>query len=162
MSIKDDIKAQLDHMNDRERRMVYAAVIAIAIFIPYQFIWTPIVDTARDRKESVEKKERDLIWMKTKGPEIQRLSSASSAPQSTGTALYGIVEQTARARFGESIRVQQEGKNGIRIQLQDVSFDTMMIWMDDLQNRHQIVVKDFKIDKEKTEGRVRASILVES
>jgi len=162
MSIKDDIKAQIEHLNDRERRMVYAAVIAIAIFIPYQFIWAPIVDTAQERKESVEKKERDLIWMKSKAPEIQRLSRATSSAKPSGKSLYGVVEKTARAKFGEAIRVQQEGKKGIRIQLKDVSFDTLMIWMDDLQYRHQIVVKDFKIDKEKTVGRIRASILVES
>jgi type II secretory pathway component PulM len=158
----DKIKAQLEHLNDRERIMVYAAAIALAVFIPYQFIWAPIMNTVEDQREKVEKQERDLVWMQSHLEQVRQLSTSSTDTASTGQALYGVVEKTARQKFGADIRVQQEGKNGIRIQIKNSGFDDVMIWLDDLQFRHKIFVKDFKIDTEKGVGRVRASILVES
>ena len=158
----DKIKAQLEQLNDRERMMVYAAAIALAIFLPYQLIWAPLMNTVEDRREKVEKQERDLIWMQSHLEQVRQLSTASTSNTGTGQELYGVVEKTARQKFGGDIRVQQEGKNGIRIQIKNSGFDDIMIWLDDLQFRHKIFVKDFKIDSEKEAGRVRASILVES
>ncbi|MGD8927115.1 MAG: type II secretion system protein M [Thioalkalispiraceae bacterium] len=158
----DRIKAYLEQLNDRERIMVYAAAIALVVFIPYQFIWAPLMNTVEDRREKVEKQERDLIWMQAHLEQVKQLATVSSASSGGGQSLYGIVEKTARQKFGSEIRVQQEGKNGIRIQIKNSGFDDIMVWLDDLQFRHKIFVKDFKIDNEKTAGRVRASILVES
>jgi general secretion pathway protein M len=158
----EKIKAYLEHLNDRERIMVYAAAIALVVFIPYQLVWAPLTNTVEDRRERIETQERDLIWMQSHLEQVRQLSTASSAPSGTGQSLYGVVEKTARQKFGSDIRVQQEGKNGIRIQIKNTGFDDIMIWLDDLQFRHKIFVKDFKVDNEKTAGRVRASILVES
>jgi len=159
--MKDKIKVQLEQLNDRERFMVYAAVLAIVIFIPYQLLWAPLTNTVEDRRIKVEKQERDLAWMQSHLAEVKSLS-ASSQTVSSGQPLYGVVEKTAREKFGGDIRVQQEGKKGIRIQIKNSGFDEIMLWLDDLQYRHKIYVKDFKIDSEKSVGRVRASILVES
>ena len=158
----DKIKAQLEQLNDRERFMVYAAAIALAVFLPYQLLWAPLMNTVEDKRTKIEKQERDLVWMQSHLAEVRRLSFTSSMTPSSGKSLYGVVEKTARQKFGGDIRVQQEGKKGIRIQIKNTGFDEVMIWLDDLQFRHKIYVKDFKIDSEKVVGRVRASILVES
>ncbi len=159
--MKDKIKAQLEQLNDRERFMVYAAALTLAVFIPYQFLWAPLMNTVEDRRLKIEKQENDLAWMQSHLAEVKSLSAASRTA-TTGQPLYGVVEKTAREKFGGDIRVQQEGKKGIRIQIKNSGFDEIMIWLDDLQFRHKIYVKDFKIDSEKAVGRVRASILVES
>jgi len=159
--MKDKIKAQLEQLNDRERFMVYAAALTLAVFIPYQFLWAPLMNTVEDRRLKIEKQENDLAWMQSHLAEVKSLSAVSRTA-TTGQPLYGVVEKTAREKFGGDIRVQQEGKKGIRIQIKNSGFDEIMVWLDDLQFRHKIYVKDFKIDSEKAVGRVRASILVES
>ncbi|MGD9386531.1 MAG: type II secretion system protein M [Thioalkalispiraceae bacterium] len=161
-SILEKIKAQLERLNERERFMVYTAAIALAIFLPYQLIWAPLVNSVEERQKQVEQHERDLVWMQSHLDQIKQLTTASGATSGSGKSLYGIVERTARQKFGGDIRVQQEGKSGIRIQIENSSFDDVMVWLDDLQFRHKIFVKDFKIDSEKVAGRIRASILVES
>ena len=159
--MKDKIKAQLEQLNDRERFMVYIAALALLIFLPYQLLWAPLMNTVEDRRSKIEKQESDLIWMQSHLAEVKGLSVATTQSASSGQPLYGVVEKTARDKFGGDIRVQQEGKKGIRIQIKNTGFDDIMNWLDDLQFRHKIYVKDFKIDSEKTAGRVRASILVE-
>lgn len=162
MEIKEKIQAQLEKLNDRERTMVYAAAVALIIFLPYQLLWAPLMNTVEEKRTRLEKQQLDFIWMQSHLAEVKQLSTASPQTSSSGQSLYGVVERTARQKFGGDIRVQQEGKKGIRIQIKNSGFDDVMIWLDDLQFRHKIYVKDFKIDREKTAGRVRASILVES
>jgi general secretion pathway protein M len=158
----DKIKTQLEKLNDRERRMVYAAVIALAIFLPYQLIWSPLMNTVAEKRERVAKQQGDLIWMQSKVAEIRNLSRTVSKPQGSEQSVYGIVERTARQQFKGDIRVQQEGKEGIRIQIKNTSFDELMLWLDNLGYQYQVFVKDFKVENEKEAGRVNASILLES
>jgi len=160
--MKDKIKAQLEQLNERERFMVYAAALALLIFLPYQILWAPLMNTVEDRRAKIEKQESDLVWMQSHLAEVKGLSATTSRSVGSGQPLYGVVEKTARNKFGSDIRVQQEGKKGIRIQIKNSGFDDIMNWLDDLQFRHKVNVKDFKIDSEKTVGRVRASILVGS
>ena len=56
--MKDKIKAQLEQLNDRERFMVYAAALALLIFLPYQLLWAPLMNTVEDRRAKIEKQER--------------------------------------------------------------------------------------------------------
>ena len=160
--IKEKLQAQLEKLNDRERMMVYVAAIALIIFIPYQLLWAPLMNSVEEKRTRLEKQQLDFVWMQSHLAEVKQLSKASPQTSSSGQSLYGVVEKTARQKFGGDIRVQQEGKKGIRIQIKNSGFDDVMIWLDDLQFRHKVYVKDFKIDSEKTVGRVRASILVES
>jgi len=157
----DKLKAQFEHLNNRERVMVGAAAIALLVYLPYQFIWSPIVGKVEAKQMMVEKQQRDLVWMQSKQNEVRQLSRSSSRINTKGKSIYGIVEKTAQQRFGGDIRIQQEGKKGIRIQIKQASFDAVMLWLDNLQLRHKINIKDLKIDNSKIIGQVRASILVQ-
>jgi len=158
----EKIKSQYEQLNNRERTMVVTAAVALVFFIPYQFIWAPIVNGVEERRSKVERMEQDLVWMQSKVNEVQQLSRQSNVNGATGQSLYGLIEKTARQKFGSDIRVQQEGKKGIRVQLKDAGFDAVMFWLDDLQVKYKANIKDFKIDRGKVAGNVRASILVEN
>lgn len=158
----DKIKQHLDKLNDRERRMVYASALVVAVFIPYQLIWAPLMNTVEDKRERVAKQQADLIWMQSKVAEVRALSRTSNNTAGSQQSIYGTIERTARQQFQGDIRVQQEGREGIRVQIDNISFDELMNWLDTLSYEHQVFVKDFKVENEKEAGRVRASILLES
>jgi len=157
----EKLKSQYEQLNNREQLLVSTAAVALAFFIPYQLIWAPIVNGVEERRSKVERLEQDLVWMQSKIPEVQQLSS-QSANNTTGKSLYGLIEKTARQKFGSDIRIQEEGKKGIRVQIKDVSFDAVMFWLDELQIKYKAHIKDLKIDRSKTAGNVRASILVQN
>jgi type II secretory pathway component PulM len=120
------------------------------------------MSTVNDKRERVAKQQGDLVWMQGKVAEVQSLNRSANKPQGSEQSIYGVVESTARQLFKGDIRVQQEGKEGIRVQLKNTSFDELMTWLDTLSYTHQIFVKDFRVENEKETGRVNASILLES
>lgn len=158
----DKIKQQLDQLNDRERKMVYAALVALAVYLPYQLIWSPLMNAVEEKRERVARQQGDLIWMQSKLGDIKSLSRMSQRSGGSQQSAYGLVERTARQKFKNDLRVQQEGKSGIRVQIGNTSFDELMIWLDQLSSQNQVFVRDFKVDDEKEPGRVKASILLES
>lgn len=159
--MKDKIKQYLDQLNERERQMVYVAAVVVVVFLPYQLIWAPFMNSINTLHEKVEQQEKDLLWMQSKVPEIRQLGSSTTRSKTGDRSIYGVIETTARKKFGGDIRVQQEGKQGIRVSIKNAGFDDLVIWLDELHLKQNIYVKEFKVDRESGVGRVKASILIE-
>ncbi len=159
--MKEKIRQYLDQLNERERRMVYAAAIALLVFLPYQLAWVPFTSSITDLKEKVQQQEQDLVWMQNSATELKQLARNTKSKTAGSNSLYGVIENTARQKFGNDIRVEQESKNGIRVRIKETGFDDMLLWLDDLQYRHKVYVKEFKVDRETGVGRVSVNILIE-
>jgi type II secretory pathway component PulM len=160
--MKETIKQYLDQLNERERRAVIAAAVALLLFIPYQFIWSPFRHSMTNLEHRVEKQQKDLVWMQDRVAEAQELTRASSGAGQSGQPVYGLIESSARQRFGNGIRIQQEGKGGVRVIIKNISFDTVMLWLDELYYKQHVNVKEFTVDRQSDAGRVNANILIES
>lgn len=158
----EKIKHYLEQLNERERTAVIAAAVALALFIPYQFIWSPFRHSLNELESRVEQQQKDLVWMQDRVAEARELTRATGNQAGGAQPVYGVIESTARQRFGGDIRVQQEGKGGVRVQIKNSGFDDVMLWLDDLYYQHHVNVKELTIDRESGVGRVNANILIES
>jgi type II secretory pathway component PulM len=156
------IKHYLEQLNERDRRAVIAAAVALGLFLPYQIIWAPFHNSIKRLDERVEQQHRDLVWMQEHVAEAQELARAGSKNTSGGQPVYSIVESSSRQQFGSDIRVQQEGKGGVRVIMKNVAFDKVLLWLDELYYRQHINVAEFTVEKDKESGRVSANILIES
>lgn len=160
--MKEQLKQYLEQLNERERRMVYAAAIALALYLPWQLLWVPFSNAIENAAERVATQEQDLLWMQDKLAEIRQLSSMGAGTGgASGQSIYGVVESTAQQKFTGEIRIQQEGTGGVRVVLRNAAFDELMIWLDDLHTRYKANVAELKVDRESAPGRVSVSILIE-
>ena len=100
--------------------------------------------------------------MQDRVAEAKELARATGGHTGGAQPVYGVIESTARERFGGDIRVQQEGKGGVRVTIKNTSFDDVMLWLDDLYYKQHISVKEFTADRQPGAGRVNANILIES
>lgn len=160
--MKEAIKQYLDQLNERERRAVIIAAIALLIFIPYQFAWVPFRDSLSGLEHRVERQQKDLLWMRERVAEAHELTRAASGGSQSSQPVYGVIESSARKRFGNGIRVSQEGKGGVRVTIKNISFDDLMLWLDNLYYRQHVNVKEFVVQGRPASGRVNANILIES
>lgn len=160
--MKEVIKQYLDQLNERERRAVIIAAIALLIFIPYQFIWVPFSDSVLALEKRVERQQKDLLWMREQVSVAHELTRAASGGNQSAQPVYGLIESSARQKFGNGIRVSQEGKGGVRVTIKNISFDELMLWLDNLYYRQHVNVKEFMVDRQPASGRVNANILIES
>jgi type II secretory pathway component PulM len=158
----DKIKHYLDQLNERDRRAVIIAAVALAVYIPYQFIWSPFSNSMDELESRVERQQKDLVWMQNRVAEAQELTRAARGQGGGSQPVYALIESTARKSFGGNIRVQQEGKGGVRVTIKNIGFDDVMLWLDELYYKQHVNVKEFTVDRQKGAGRVNANILIES
>lgn len=158
----EKIKHYLDQLNERERRAVIIAAIALVLFIPYELVWAPFKHNMNTLEDRVAKQQKDLAWMQEHVAEVQELTHAASSNGGSSQPVYGLIESTARQRFGGDIRVQQEGKGGVRVMIKNIAFDDVVLWLDDLYYKQHVNVKEFTVDRQTDAGRVNATILIES
>jgi len=160
--MKQAIKQYLDQLNERERRAVIVAAVALALFLPYQIIWAPFRHSIQTLDERVEKQHRDLVWMQEHVAEAQELARGGTASARGGQPVYGLIESSSRRQFGSDIRVQQEGKGGVRVIMNNVAFDKVLLWLDEIYYKQHVNISEFTVERGKEGGRVKVNILIES
>jgi general secretion pathway protein M len=100
--------------------------------------------------------------------EIKRLESTDSGAKAlqaagNGTSLLTLVDQTAKsAGLGTSVkRVEPQGDDKLRVQLEQVSFDQMILWLDSLKQEHGVVAINVIVDRQTESGQVNARLLLQ-
>jgi general secretion pathway protein M len=159
--MKERLRAFLDNLNPRERLLVYVAALALALFLPYQVIWVPLHHAVEDLQSRVQDQQRSLAWMKQAVPTVRSLQrNAGSGSGNRGRSLYGVIENTGRSRFGGNFRVQQEGQQGVVVWVEPGAFDEVLKWLDELQYRYKVSVKEFSVERGDGPGQVKARVVM--
>lgn len=159
--MKDQIKAYLEGLNERERRLVLGGAMVLVVILAYQFIWSPFIGGLDKLNKKVEQQQQDILWMQNSMQELRELSKTAVKPEAAGHSVYSAIESSARTKFGANIQVQQEGQKGVRVQITNIAFDEIMLWLDGLQSSQQIVIKEFSAESTGAMGYVKSSILLE-
>jgi len=157
--VMDKLKAWLDSLAERERRMVVWGGIAGGVLLFFGVLVIPLYTSAARADERVTRKTEDLGWMRSVAAEIRAAGPMREAAAS-GESLVVVVDQTARsAGLGPALRGSQpSGTDGIRVRMEDASFDAFVGWLAQLQQQHRLVVETASIDRTSTAGAVNVTV----
>lgn len=161
MSLIDKIRAWLDSLAERERRLVIWGGIGAAVVLFFGVLVIPLYAAAGNGAERVARKQDDLAWMRSVAPEL-RAAGPANGSAAVGGSLVVVVDQTARAAgLGSALAGSQpSGSGGIRVRLDGASFDTLVGWLAQLQQQHGIHVETATVDRTATTGIVNASLIL--
>lgn len=161
----EQLKKWFNNLTVRERQMVLSAVAVIIVFILYQS-WSSFTSRVDELRERVNNQQSIKSWMQQASNEAKQLRGSGlidSRPKGK-QLLLSLIDRSARENKLESSlqKVQPEGQQGVRIWLEKAAFDSMVIWLDNLQHQHGLVITDISIDSQDVTGTVNARVLVES
>lgn len=129
-------------LEPRERMLVSGGALVLVLLILYLLIVEPVTSGYRTLKEGVAEQKQTLAWMKQAAAEVKTLqrSGAGSARGLGGRSLLAVVDQSARnGGLGASIkRIEPEGSKGVKVWLEGVPFDPMILWLGKLSKSHQV------------------------
>ncbi len=159
------MKDWLDSLDPRERLFVIAGGVAVTLALLYVLLWTPLDQGHRDLQDSVASWERSLA-------ELRPLRGMRPAPTSAGPRTAAsqqtpvvIVDQTLRARGLDRAlrRSQPTTSNGIRVEFENVAFDDLVLWLDDLGSQYamQVASGSLSTSSQVAPGRVNATLTLE-
>lgn len=160
------MKDWFESLDARERLFVLGGAAVVLIALLYAFVWTPLDTGHKALQSSVATWERSLA-------ELRPLSGLKQASASTNVTTSGrsqqtpvvIVDQTLRARgLDRSLqRSQPTTSNGIRVEFENVAFDDLVLWLNDLSIQYAMHVSSgsLSVASRAGPGRINATLTLE-
>lgn len=159
------MRAWFDSLEARERLFVLGGGVAVVLALLYAFLWTPLDRGHKDLADSVAAWERSLAELRPlRG---MKPSAGNAGPQnpSSGQTPVVIVDQTLRARGLDRAlrRSQPTTSNGIRVEFENVAFDDLVLWLDDLGSQYgmQVASGSLSTSSQVAPGRINATLTLE-
>ncbi|MEW6353102.1 MAG: type II secretion system protein M [Pseudomonadota bacterium] len=146
--------------NDRRALLIGAAVLLLASI--YFLVWQPVTSHAQQLRQSVKENQALLAWMQQAAQQAAQLRAAhpGAAQVSDGQSLLAVVDQSAKSgRLGGAVkRVEPEGRNTVRVWLEQASFDDTVLWLDNLQRNNGVRVQNIVVERQAAPGLINARV----
>ncbi len=152
-------------LNQREQRLLIIGGAALLLTLIYLLVVEPLFKHMQSLESSVGDQSELLQWMQESEQQINVLrrnqGNTSGRPAANrGGSLLALVDQTAkRSKLGEAIkRVEPEGSDGVRLWLEQASFDNILRWLAQIKQSQGVEVKRITIEQPDSPGIVNARI----
>lgn len=158
------IKEYLKGLESRERNLVVIAAVMLALAIPYQFIWKPFSESLENTSVRVKSQRNQLAKMQQQASEIRQLQGAGTVIAQPGRQFLNNLINTAAKKNGltNALNIKADSEDNLRVSMDNVPFDNVMTWLDQLISNSGIIVSKLTVDRQPTVGRVNVSVYMEA
>ena len=146
------MKAWWNQLNAREQRLVASLGGVLVIFLFYSLVWQPLNENIEKGQKKVQRHQELLTYVSEEAQKYRLLKG--SGVKSSGGSISSIVNRTANQNGINIDRMQPQGDD-IQVWLDDVSFNTLLTWVELLSVNEGIQVKNVDLTKTDQAGQVR-------
>lgn len=139
------------HLNEREKKMVGAAVIFSLVFVYYSLLYAPLSSGVREKTQLLQEKSSTLDWMKkAQKQKSTTLSKKTLDNSQLLTLLTSQLKDNKRLQF--PFQVQQTSTGEIQLSFEKVPFNLFIEWLAQLNEHYYINIKQLNANKTDTPG----------
>lgn len=160
----NELKEYFKNLEARERNLVIIAGLLLALIIPYQFMWKPLSESVINSNIRVQAQKKQFSKMQQQAKKIQALRGAGVVASQPGRQFLNNAINTAARKNGLSnaLKIKSDSNNNLRVSMDNVPFDNVMDWLDQLISQNGVLVSKVNIDRQPTIGRVNVSVYLEA
>ncbi len=158
------MKSWWQNLTQREQSIVAGGAILMILTLFYLFIWSPLNSNIKIQKTYLTYQQSLYRWMQQANVKLQKFKASGNkvvkiAPQ----AMLSTVDQSLKKHqlnlFAKTL--EQSADNSVLIKFNQVPFDAMLKWLDDLWQQHAIKVSEINIKPNQNKnGLVEAQVLL--
>ncbi len=155
----DLLRQRFDALEPRERLFLTVGAIALGVILFFLVVVQPLRQYRVHAEDRVNAQRELVAWMRGAVDVLRERGPATSRPASGGS-LLALADSSARAAgLAQSLqRIQQDGESAVRIRLEGANFDSMILWLDNLEKRSGITATDMTVDRAEGAGLVNATL----
>ena len=154
-----------EHLAVRQRWVLGIGGFVVAAVLIYTLIWEPWRNSLQQLRQQLAVQQQELAWMRDAAVELKRLTGNSAARNAVSRtrSLSTLIDQTAKAAgLGAALkRVEPQGEQRLRIRLEQVGFDQMVLWLSQLEQSYGVEIINAAVQREADSGRVSARLLLQ-
>jgi len=138
---------------EKERYLVILMTVMITFFLLFHLVWSPINNGLIKEAKKLERNQELLTFVKQSTANIKKGSTAASKGKRSGS-LSSVISNVAKRHQISISRVQPQGED-IQVWIEEVSFNQLLIWLDDLKQNAALEVKSIDISEGNQGGIVK-------
>lgn len=146
-------------LNQREQLSVLVLAAALGLYLLYMLLWLPLDGNREQLAQQNEGIGGSLQRVDAMVSEIMRLRDGGGANTSQRN-LTSLVNQSTSRRGLQVARLQPNSRGDIQVRLEGASFDDLLGWLDEIENREGLLVTEVAITQTGAAGRVNATIRI--
>ncbi len=159
------IRAWWNAQSVRDRRVLVAGGIVVAILLTWALAWIPLSRARASLTAQVAQPRADVAWMRQSLAQARELRTqgARGNVARQGKSLLALADATARADgLGDALkRVEPTGAASVRVSFEVVDFDVLSNWLEALARDYGVSVTDLSVDKSQGLGLVNARVTLQ-
>jgi len=155
------LRARFEALQPREQVLVASAGLMLTLALIYLALWQPFALARTHRAE-------ELAQAQELAARIEQIGALAQGSKSRhgplvvgpGVSLLAAVDQASKdGTLGKPLaRINPDGEKQVRVWVEDVSFDALLRWIDDLQNRYGVKIDAVAIERRPGPGQVNARL----
>lgn len=157
------MKQWFSGLTTRERLIVSGGLIVVLILSVYLLLWEPLSKQRSQLQTSVQAQRNTYAWMQKAALEVKQLSGKGGVVKDHTESLLGTINNTARAKLAGAIlkRVEEDRQQGVRVWIEQVAFDDLILWLGQLQQQYGISVSSLVSERHTRTGRVDVRLILQ-
>lgn len=148
--------------SERDQNALKLLALALLVIGLYLLVWLPAQNFAARARADADREQRLLQWLQ-QNQSVAREIAARSATGATpgdlrGQSLLSVVGGVAKTHGIELRRFEPEGDTRMRVWLEKVPFNQMLLWLDGLAKQYGIQVEQISVERSDAPGIVTARL----
>lgn len=158
MSALNSAKEWWSTASNRDQLFVIIGGVFLIIFLLYTVVLKPVRTMATTELAKVEAQKASLDRIRILAAQVKKSKKGS---RSKGRSVETVVE-TSISQHGLRVSgFDASGKSGIRVRFDKVEFDKLLGWINELEVKKGLSMKDISISQAKEQGVVSANLLIQ-
>ena len=143
----------------RQQLAVSVAAAVVLFYLLFALVWQPMATSVDTLKRQNKAAEQSLQNIKALVAEHQQLQQSGTA-QIGGSrqTLTRLIDSTARSNQLSMSRLQPSSSGDVQVRFENVEFNRILAWLNQLEMANGIVIKDLSISPTAAAGAVNISV----
>ncbi len=146
----------------REQRALLLAAVVIAATLFWYGLWQPLQQGMARAQARLDNLRQAVAWMQQAEQQVAQLKKkrGTGFKDRGRQSLLTLLDQSARLQgLGDGIRRgERSGDQGVRLWLEGVQFDPLILWIERMEREYGIVVEEFSAESTGLPGQVNARV----
>lgn len=153
------LKTHWHHLQERERWLLVAGILAATLFVYYYFIYSPLATNLEKNTIQLLEQKQTLQWMKQINPdELPDKQVKAISNSQLLTLLANQLKESTSLKY--PFQLQQTGSGDIQLSFEQVPFENLIAWLAGLGENYNVTLKQFNVEKTDKVGITRVMIII--
>ena len=150
-----------EQLEKRDRLALVGLFGFVGLLLVYALIWLPANAFYDERLQNHVRQVSILQYLRASEQKARSSSTDKSRAGISGQSLLSTVSSSAQQSGIKPNRLQPEGTDGVNVLFNEVSFNDLISWLENLQSQG-FTVRNISIDRQEESGKVNARVVPRS